>query len=49
MNNANVFLSGAILLFLFICQLYKVYKADAEYKKDLARYLKTRKETRRNR
>lgn len=49
MNNATIFLSGTILLFLLICQLYKVYIADADYKKELARYLEYKKRSRKTR
>jgi len=49
MNNANMFLCGCLLLFLFICQLYKVYKADADYKKELARYLANKKQDKKSR
>lgn len=49
MNNANLFLCGCLLLFLLIAQLYKVYKADADYKKELARYLEYKKRSRKTR
>lgn len=47
-SDANMFLAGIILFFLLICQLIKVYKADAEYKKELARYLEYKKRSRKN-
>lgn len=37
---ADVFLAGCILAFLIGAQLYKVYKADKEYKEELEDYLK---------
>lgn len=36
--NASMFLAGMILLFLLICQFYKVYEADKEYKETLEEY-----------
>lgn len=48
-SDANMFLCGVLLLFLLVAQLYKVYKADAEYKKELARYLEYKKRSRKTR
>lgn len=40
---AGLFLAGLILLGLGIAQIYKVYKADKEYKEALEEYLKKKK------
>ena len=38
--NAQMFLAGVILFGLLIAQLYKVYKADKEYKQVLDEYMR---------
>lgn len=36
----GMFIAGLCLVILFICQGYKVYKADKEFKEALADYLR---------
>ena len=40
---AGMFLAGLILLGLGIAQIYKVFKADKEYKEALEEFLQLRK------